>query len=343
GNTVSLSNTLNDYVGNTDIRSGTLKMIADNVLGQTDVLSLAADTALDMNGKAQTVGSLQSAANATVNLNGGALSLIHGGVSDGALAGSGELNVLADTLTVNGANADLSATTTVANGATVALNDAAGLGIGDIVNAGKVMFSDAAGTVANNIRDGVAAATRALSATAGSVDLVNSQLTLDGDNSGFSGVFNIDAASQLTATAAQQLGTADIADEGELVLNAADNWALTNNLSGTGNLTKQGAGVVTLSGNAAYTGLTDIQAGGLMLGSEAAPVTLASSQVNVAQDAFLAGYGGVAGNVNNLGTLYVGAQNESGAAQTFTVGQDLVNNGTVNIAHGSVAGNVLNV
>ncbi|WP_183269174.1 autotransporter outer membrane beta-barrel domain-containing protein, partial [Buttiauxella sp. A111] len=42
-------------------------------------------------------------------------------------------------------------------------------------------------------------------------------------------------------------------------------------------------------------------------------------------------------------TLYVGAQNESGAAQTFTVGQDLVNNGTVNIAHGSVAGNVLNV
>ncbi|WP_183272970.1 ESPR-type extended signal peptide-containing protein, partial [Buttiauxella sp. A111] len=42
GNTVSLSNTLNDYVGNTDIRSGTLKMIADNVLGQTDVLSLAA-------------------------------------------------------------------------------------------------------------------------------------------------------------------------------------------------------------------------------------------------------------------------------------------------------------
>ncbi|WP_445344419.1 autotransporter outer membrane beta-barrel domain-containing protein [Buttiauxella selenatireducens] len=343
GNTVSLSNTLNDYVGNTDIRSGTLKMIADNVLGQTDVLSLAADTALDMNGKAQTVGSLQSTAGSTVNLNGGALSLSHGGVSDGALTGAGELNVLADTLTVNGANTGLSATTTVANGATVALNDAAGLGVGDIVNAGKVVFSNAVGTVENSIRDGVAAATRALTETAGSVDLVNSQLTLDGDNSGFSGVFNIDAASQLTATAAQQLGTADIADEGELVLNAADNWALTNNLSGAGNLTKQGAGVVTLSGNAAYTGLTDIQAGGLMLGSEAAPITLASSQVNVAKDTFLAGYGGVAGNVDNLGTLYVGAQNESGGVQTFTVGQDLVNNGTVNIGHGSVAGNVLNV
>lgn len=343
GNTVSLSNTLNDYTGNTDIRSGNLLMVADNVLGKTDVLSLAADTALDMNGKAQTVGSLKSATGSTVDLNGGALSLSQGGLSDGSLTGSGALNVLADTLTVNGANSGLSATTTVANGATVALNDAAGLGVGDIVNAGQVVFSNAVGTVANSIRDGVAATTRALSATAGSVDLVNSQLLLDADNSGFSGVFNIDAASQLTAIAAQNLGSADIADEGKLVLNAADDWALANNLSGAGSLTKQGAGVVTLSGNAAYTGLTDIQAGGLMLGSELAPVTLASTQVNVAKNAFLAGYGGVAGNVDNQGTLFVGAQNETGTAQTFTVGKDLVNSGTVNIGHGSVAGNVLNV
>lgn len=343
GNTVSLSNTLNDYTGNTDIRSGNLLMVADNVLGKTDVLSLAADTSLDMNGKAQTVGFLQSAANSQVNLNGGALSLSHGGVSDGELTGAGELNVLADTLTVNGANSGLSATTTVENGATVALNDVAGLGIGDIVNAGKVVFSDAVGTVVNSIRDGVAGTTRALSATAGSVDLVNSQLVLDGDNSGFSGVFNIDSASELTASEAKQLGTATIEDAGSLVLNSATDWLLVNDVNGAGSLTKQGAGVVTLSGNAAYTGLTDIQAGGLMLGSEATPLDLASTQVNVAQGAFLAGYGGVAGNVDNQGTLYVGAQNESGAAQTFTVGQDLVNSGTVNIGHGSVAGNTLNV
>ncbi|HIE7559626.1 TPA: autotransporter outer membrane beta-barrel domain-containing protein, partial [Citrobacter amalonaticus] len=50
GNTVSLSSLENDYTGTTDIRSGTLLMQNDNVLGNTALLQMAQGTGLEMNG-----------------------------------------------------------------------------------------------------------------------------------------------------------------------------------------------------------------------------------------------------------------------------------------------------
>ncbi|WP_145515892.1 autotransporter outer membrane beta-barrel domain-containing protein [Yersinia aleksiciae] len=334
GSSVSLSNLNNDYTGVTDVRSGTLQMLNDNVLGNTSLLSLAADTAFNMNGHSQTVGELNSTAGSSVDLNGGHLTLSQGGVSDGELTGSGELTIAADTLTVNGANNALTATTNIVSGAQALLNNAVGLGSGNIVNAGLLTLKGAAGQLANAISD------------AGSVVLEdNSDITLSGDNSLFSGLFDITNGSQLTASQAEHLGTASVTNDGSLVLNSASDWLLANNITGSGSLTKNGNGTVSLTQTAAYTGQTDINAGGLMLGSSADPMTLASQQVNIADGAFMGGFGGVAGAVDNKGVLFVGNPTApitpvmgrlarlAPASNIFTVGTDLTNSGTVFIGN----------
>ncbi|CQJ14530.1 autotransporter outer membrane beta-barrel domain-containing protein [Yersinia mollaretii] len=331
GSTVSLSNLNNDYTGMTDVRNGSLQMLNDNVLGNTSLLSLAANTTFNMNGHSQTVGELNSTAGSSVNLNGGSLTLSQGGLSEGELTGSGELTIAADTLTVNGANNTLTATTTIASGAQALLNNAVGLGSGNIVNAGLLTLKSAAGQLANAISD------------AGSVVLEdNSDITLSGNNSLFSGLFDITGGSQLTASQAEHLGTAAVTNDGSLVLNSTSDWLLANSITGSGTLTKNGSGTVSLTQTAAYTGQTDINAGGLILGSSADPMTLASQQVNIADGAFMGGFGGVAGAIDNKGVLFVGNPTASTssvssrlapASNIFTVGTDLTNSGTVFIGN----------
>ncbi|HHA0035916.1 TPA: autotransporter outer membrane beta-barrel domain-containing protein [Yersinia enterocolitica] len=328
GNTVTLSNLDNDYTGSTEVRSGTLQMLNDNVLGNTSLLSLAADTAFDMNGHNQAVGQLNGETDSLLSLNGGSLTLSQGGVSEGELTGSGVLTIAADVLTVTGANTGLSAVTGIASGAQALLDNVAGLGNGDIINAGLLTLKDASGQLVNAISD------------AGSVVLQdNSDVIVSGDNSLFSGLFDINNGSQLAVSQAKNLGSASVINNGSLVLNSAADWVLANNITGSGNLTKNGAGTISLTQSAAYIGRTDINAGGIILGSSADPMTLASQQVNIASGAFMGGFGGVAGAIDNQGVLFVGNPAASPisrlapASNVFTVGTDLTNSGAVFIGN----------
>ena len=276
GNTVSLSNLANDYTGKTDVRSGTLLANNDNVLGQTSELHQAADTTVDLNGHSQTVGLLNTDAGANTDFNGGSLVTASGGTVNGGLTGNGALAVNGGTLTVNGANAQMNAATTIASGATVELNDIAGL------------------------------------------------------------------------------GSAAIVDNGLLALNEGVQGVLSNSLTGSGDVDKNGSGLVTMTADAAqYTGTTNLNAGGLQLGGNGNDVILASSTVNVAQGTQFGGFGGTAGDVNNQGTLTVGnlapqvmALHEmTGEGQTFTIGQNLSNSGVINVSApgATTAGNTLHV
>lgn len=329
GQTVSLSNADNDYTGVTEVRDGNLLMQNDNVLGQSRELRLAAGTGFDMNGHSQTLGQLSAAGESVLNLNGGSLTLTHGGTAGGVLTGSGELNVSGDTLTVTGANDTLTATTTIADGARVLMNTTLGLGTGDIVAAGTLSLDGAAGTLHNSLRGG------------GLAELNNSDVVLVGNNSAFTGQFSIDADSQLTASTAENLGSADVSNTGSLVLNSDTDWQLNNDVYGSGRVTKLGAGSVTVGDNAAWTGQTDIAQGGLVLGDGTTPVTLASTRVNIAAQGMLSGTGGVAGDVNNAGLLLAGTGTEAHPVR-FTVGGSLVNSGTLATGmKGQAAGNHL--
>ncbi len=242
GQTVSLSNMDNDYTGITDVRSGNLLMKNDNVLGQTGELRLAADTGFDMNGHSQTVGKLTAGADSLLNINGGSLTLEQGGTADGILTGSGTLNINGDTLTITGENSTLTAKTTIAEGARVLMNTTLGLGTGDIVAAGTLTMNKAAGVLYNSISD------------AGRIELTESDVALVGNNSAFTGQFAIDADSRLTAFTAENLGSAEVHNSGSLVLDSNTAWQLNNDVYGSGDVTKLGAGSITVGDNAAWTG-----------------------------------------------------------------------------------------
>ena len=315
GETVSLSNQNNDYTGVTDIRGGNVLMNSNNALGQTSEIRLAADTMLDMNSHSQTAGKLNGAADSVLNINGGNLTLTAGGVSAGILSGSGALNVSGGVLDITGANSTFTASTTIAKDAVVRMNDVSGLGTGNISNAGTLSLTHASGSLGNN-----------LSGT-GTVSLLSSDTQLSGNNSGYSGLFVVDESSQLTASATENLGTASVNNSGTLVLNSATGWQLTNDVSGSGTVRKTGSGSLTVGNNAVWTGQTDIDAGTLILGKTDSPVMLASSQVNITENGTLSGYGGVAGNVTNSGTLDLRAD---APGNVLTVGGNYTgNNGTL--------------
>ncbi|HFT5322418.1 TPA: autotransporter outer membrane beta-barrel domain-containing protein [Escherichia coli] len=315
GETVSLSNQNNDYTGVTDIRGGNVLMNSNNALGQTSEIRLAADTMLDMNSHSQTAGKLNGAADSVLNINGGNLTLTAGGVSAGILSGSGALNVSGGVLDITGANSTFTASTTIAKDAVVRMNDVSGLGTGNISNVGTLSLTHASGSLGNN-----------LSGT-GTVSLLSSDTQLSGNNSGYSGLFVVDESSQLTASATENLGTASVNNSGTLVLNSATGWQLTNDVSGSGTVRKTGSGSLTVGNNAVWTGQTDIDAGTLILGKTDSPVMLASSQVNITENGTLSGYGGVAGNVTNSGTLDLRAD---APGNVLTVGGNYTgNNGTL--------------
>lgn len=326
GETVTLSNSDNDYSGITDVRSGNLAMQNDNVLGNTSELRLADLTLFDMRGHKQSIGEISAESGSVINFNGGQLTLLNGGVSSGSLVGEGSLNVAGGTLNVSGANSQLNVSTTIAQDAVVTIDDTVGLGTGKIINAGLVQISNAVGKLYNSISD------------KGTVALQSSDVILGGNNSQFTGTFDISEMSSLTASLAEHLGSAAIQNSGTLKLDTDSNWSLENSVTGSGDFVKSGSGNVTLGTGAQWTGTTEINAGGLILGSVDKAVMLTSELVNIQKSGSLSGYGGVEGNVNNKGAIFVGSERSleknTASPTTFTIGGNVINSGDIWIGNG---------
>ncbi|WP_347253636.1 autotransporter outer membrane beta-barrel domain-containing protein [Leminorella grimontii] len=256
---LTLSNLDNGYTGKTDVQSGTLIVGTDNALGQTSELALAAATTVNLSGKTQTIGALTGTAGSTLNFSGGSLTLTNGGASSGTLTGSGNLTVAGGTLAVTNANTGLSATTTVDVGAEALLKDVQSLGAGSVVANGDVTLDNADGTFAN-----------ALSGSGALNSHSGSDVRLSGNNGGFSGIMDIDAASTLTVSETKHLGGASgIQNANQLVVDNALSMTLNAIVSGTGDLVKQNADTLTLNGTNVYSGKTDIQAGTVAISADA--------------------------------------------------------------------------
>lgn len=120
-----------------------------------------------------------------------------------------------------------------------------------------------------------------------------------------------------------------------LTLNNTTDSLFAGEISGSGTVSKNGCGDLQLLANQTWTGPTTINSGSLTLGAPTAPVNLATQQVNIASGALLGGYGSIAGNVLNQGTLAV-----ADAAPRFTdapagsliIGGDVVNAGNIIMA-----------
>lgn len=349
--TVSLSNGGNDYTGATSVISGTLRLDADNTLGLTSAVNVAAGSVLDINGSYQTAGALNTEAGSQVMLDAGShLTLTHaqreagmndaGSIAGNTLIGAGELEVVSGELYVEGANTGYTGDVALNGGASAMLNDVAGLG-----SSGTVTMTSANDTLTLN--DGVSGAlAKTLAGNGGVVLKDGADITLAADNSGFSGLFTVDSGAKLTAQGPEQTGKADIENHGSLVLNNVAAWTVENHITGTGDLVKNGRGKVTLTQSAAqYTGNTDVNLGILTLGDVDNAVSLASSAVNVSRGAVFGGYGSTAGDVINQGTFVLGEYGVVDATpQQFFVGGNLTNASSVLIGQsGGNAGNTLQV
>ncbi|MDT8391262.1 MAG: autotransporter-associated beta strand repeat-containing protein [Lentisphaeria bacterium] len=95
-------------------------------------------------------------------------------------------------------------------------------------------------------------------------------LVLTGDNSSFSGETRILAGTLQVGdgTTDGTLGSGAVSNSGVLSFNVAGSQTVGNNISGTGSLTKDGAGTVTLSGSNNYAGGTTISAGKVQVGGD---------------------------------------------------------------------------
>lgn len=161
----------------------------------------------------------------------------------------------------------------------------------------------------------------------GLVQAVAGTTILSGNNEKYNGSINIENGAGIVVSEQKNLGTSVVTDNGLLTIDTTTDWQLTNDVSGGGNVRKIGIGSLTVGNSAAWTGQTDIDAGTLILGKADAPVMLASSQVNIAKDGILTGFGGVSGNVTNSGTLDLRAD---APGNVLTVGGNYTgNNGTL--------------
>jgi autotransporter-associated beta strand protein len=145
-------------------------------------------------------------------------------------------------------------------------------------------------------------------------------LTLTGSNA-FTGGLTISGGTVTGATA--NLGAGGIANNGALVINQPTDATFSQIISGTGSVTKSGAGVLTLSSVNTVSGPTTVSAGRLNLTG-----SLASSAVTVQTGATLSGTGAVGGLTAQTGsTISPGAT--AGAVATMAI------NGPLTLAAGS--------
>ncbi|WHP30213.1 autotransporter outer membrane beta-barrel domain-containing protein [Trabulsiella odontotermitis] len=280
GGTVSLSNGLNDYSGTTLVQAGTLRTDADGALGNTRELNISSGATADLNNTVQTAGMLTGQAGSTLNLNGGALTLANGGLSNGSLAGSGYLNVDGGVLTINGANSGLSATTAISNGAQVSINDIQGAGTGDITDDGTLTLDGVTGTLVNS-----------LSGT-GTVALSNeTDISATADNALFTGTWDVQDASLLHFSREENAGTATVSTHNTGTLSLDGYHGDLNN-------SVTGAGIVMLTGNAdvtatetgsQFTGTYDVQSGSTLHVTDATLPSAAALNDNGLTDLTTAG------------------------------------------------------
>jgi autotransporter-associated beta strand protein len=106
---------------------------------------------------------------------------------------------------------------------------------------------------------------------------------------------------------------------GTFLADTGTSSTLSGNISGTGSLTKNGLGTLTLSGNNTYSGATNVAAGTLRTGSSTALSASSAFTVNAVLD--LNGFSNTIGSLSGTGTV----TNNGAAPAVLTVGNNNTN------------------
>ena len=339
--TLTLSGS-NSYTGATIVSAGTLQMGSRNALGIGVPLTVNAGT-LDLNGFRVAVGAFSGSSGAiitsstsgavTLTTSSAADSTFGGAIQDGA--GTAALyKEGAGTLTLSGSNSYTGATTV--NGGTLAVTSGGAINHGGAnlnvglfgtatlnVTGGRVTNADGSlGSYAGSV--GTATVSSGTWANTGDLVVGNSgtgTLTMTGGlvsvggtlSQGNFGTINLNSGGTLqigTGGTGGVLGVSTLTNNGTLIFNRSDASTYAGIISGSGALTKQGAGTLTLSGSNSYTGATTVSAGELKVNG-----STGTGAMTIASDATLSGTGTIGGNTTISGTHTPG---NSPGVQTFS-------------------------
>ncbi|HTJ94392.1 MAG TPA: autotransporter domain-containing protein [Pararobbsia sp.] len=266
-----------------EVQAGTLELGATN-LASTRKMTVDAGATLTGPGNDM---SADVADNGLVDFNETTASLYNGVVSgSGAVQKDG-----AGTLTLTQDNTYAGPTTIVAGTLTLGAGGASGSVATDILNNGALVID----------RSDIWTYGGHISGT-GSITQAGSGTTILSSDNADSGVTTVAAGTlQLGVGGTSGSVAGPVVDNAWLVFDRSDTFTFSQPISGTGNVTFAGTGTTRFDTPQSYTGETDINAGTLEVDS-----TLASSTIELASGATLAGRGSVAGNVINSGTVAPG-------------------------------------
>jgi autotransporter-associated beta strand protein len=127
----------------------------------------------------------------------------------------------------------------------------------------------------------------------------------------YSGMTRVSAGT-LEIGASGTLGSGPVINNATLAFNSTGSMTVTNPISGTGRVMKNGTGTLTLSGAASYSGSTEVNAGMLVIGSS----SFSASTLSLSGTLDLGGQSLTIGRIGGAGAV----SNTVGGAVTLTVG-----------------------
>lgn len=257
----------------------------------------------------------------------------------GALSGAGTVvKAGAGVLTLTGTNTGHTGTLAI-NGGAVSIASASNVGTGVISLTGSTLTTTGALDLANaftlnapggTINTGAATTLSGVISGAGSLTKAGTAtLTLTGANTYTGGT--IISAGTLVGNSTSLQGA--ISNGAALVFDETAGGTFAGVISGTGTVTKQGAGTLTLTGANTYTGATAINAGTLIVGpnsiSDVSAVTIGTgATLQLAASETIGSLAG-AGALNTAGfTLTAGGNNSSTTYSGAATGTGLTKAGT---------------
>lgn len=299
----------NTYSGGTTVSSGTLSIASDASLGTGGTVILAAGTTLAFTAGGTYAHAITVAGDPFFNVAAGQTVIQSGQISDGASAGTVEVTGGGTLVLSNTANS-YSGGTAVTGGSTlsIAADSVLGTGavtLGDTTTTGTLAltsslsaaraFTLAAGGGTIDTATGTTATFSGIvSGNGGLAKTGAGTLILSGVNT-YSGGTTV-AAGILQGTTASLQG--NILDNGGVIFAQAGNGTYAGALSGSGSLTKTGAGILELTGTSSLAGPTHISAGAVAING-----SLANSNVSADSGTTLSGSGTIGALTASAGAI----------------------------------------
>lgn len=272
----------------------------------------------------------------TTNATAGSISLESGGLTVGDID-PGTLNVDGTIAIGSGATLKLSYGTISAN----RINLSQGGTYSDNTHGTLILTGDGAGIglspdATMNVKS-VIAGTNGLTKYGPGTLILENNNTYSGGTTNLIGILQVGDGGNAGA-----LGDGDVFNNGTLIFKRSDTYAVTNQISGLGDLQQSGSGTIKLTGDNNYSGGTTISSGTLQVGDGGTTGSLGSGNVtnngtlafnrsdNLTVDNLITG----SGNLQQLGSNTVTLT----ANNTYTGTTTISSNATVQVGNGGTSG-----